>query len=316
MAPVTRGPRAVTPLLRGLVWVLAGAMLSCGNSLVDDTYSGTPLFTVKGSVIGPSEAVDAANAGVRIALFWTLGGMGTGSGEGQVVEQPGTARSAEYFRSFDMNLFDEPDARHLTTLSSGARFGVAWLAAYRDENGNGRKDETEPFTGSSVERVLIRALDALPARESPTGAALPAGWHLVSAPLNCPQTGGSSTDPVADGECGVPLGADCKDDAACGAGVCVKDFIGQWPSGACLIPEPPRNGCRQRGSALLRDVFDPTKAYWLKSCVTSADCGRPAPYQCDQQLRVCRPSAQMPVELNDRGPPRSYCRMQETTPQP
>jgi hypothetical protein len=297
-------------------------MLSCGSSLVDDTYSGTPLFTVKGSAVGPPDYVDAADSGVRIALFWTPGGM-VGA-EGPVAEQLGTSRRAEYLRGFEMNLFDEPDTRYLTTLPSGARFAVAWLVAYRDENNNGRKDETEPFSGSSVERVLIRALDALPARESPTGAALPAGWHVVSTPLNCPQPGGpapvppggSTTTPVADGECGVPLGIDCKDDAACGAGVCIKEFLGQWPTGACVIPEPPRNGCRQRGSVLLRNPADSTKGFWLKPCVVSADCGRSEPYQCDQQIRACRPSAHMPVELSPRGPPRSYCRTQGTPPPP
>jgi hypothetical protein len=297
-------------------------MLSCGNSLVDETYSGTPLYTVKGSVVGAPEYADAADTGVRFALFWSFGG-GTGGGEGQLAEQPGTSRRAEYFRSFELNLFDEPDSRYLTTRPSGARFGVAWLAAYQDENGNGRRDGTEPFIGSSAERVLIRAVDALSARESPTGAALPAGWHLVSTPLDCPQAGGSpppsgsSTDPVPDGECGVPLGMDCKDDAPCGAaGMCVKDFLGQWPSGACLIPEPPRNGCRQRGSVLMHDFVDPTKGFWLRPCVVSADCGRPEPYQCDQQLRACRPSAHMPVELNGRGLPRSYCRTQGASPSP
>lgn len=320
MAPMSRGSR-FTPLLRGLACVLAGTALSCGDALVDGDFSGKSLFTMEGQVVGTSEYVDVTKPEVSLAVFWHR--KGARPGEYVQLEQPGTALSAEYYRPFAMKLFDEPGAEHLLTAPSGARFGVAVIAAYQDENGNRRKDEAEPLIGSASGRALIRAPLALSAEDSPTGAALASGWYIVSTPLACPgptrpPSGGGATKPtpVADGECGVPLGEGCKNDADCGAGVCVRDFLGHWPGGACLIPEPPVNGCRQRGSVLARDPNHPESAYWLKACTVSADCGRIAPFQCDQQLRACKPTANLPVELNDRGPPGNFCAPQEGSPPP
>ncbi|HEX8825500.1 MAG TPA: hypothetical protein VF794_36665 [Archangium sp.] len=310
--------------LRRLAWVLACGTLACGDSLVDERYSGTARFTVPGSVNGVSQYVTEANPEVSIGVFWSVRKPGATSET--LIEQPGAALRAEYYRPFELKLFDEPGAEHFNTLPSGARYGAAWLAAYQDANDNGRRDETEPLIGGSNGRLLIRAPKALTAKDSPTGAALPEGWHLVSTPLNCslppgapPPPAGSTpvpADPVADGECGVPLGNSCKNDAECGGGVCVREFLGGWPNGACLIPEPPPNGCRQKGSVLVRDPGNPTKGFWVKACTVSADCGRPAPFQCDQQRRMCKPSANVPVDLNDMGPPRGYCNPTGTTPPP
>jgi hypothetical protein len=57
-----------------------------------------------------------------------------------MVQQPGTQSRSEYFRPFEMNLFDEPEAEFLFTTRSGAKYGIARLGAYVDANGNGRKD--------------------------------------------------------------------------------------------------------------------------------------------------------------------------------
>ncbi len=297
---------------RGALALLLGLALGCGDPLVDARYAGTPRFRLEGSVTGTSETVDVDNPELSVAVFWVTGGEAPGA-QNVLTEQPGTALRAEFYRSFELKLYDEPEGPSLLRTSSGARYGVARLGAYRDENGNGARDEAEPLLGLSNGRLLLRVPEALTARESPTGARLAAGWYVVSAPLDCPAAGappppGGTSEPVAEGDCGVPLGATCRSDAECGAGVCVRDFMGPWPGGACAIPEPPRNGCRQRGSVLVRNPQDATKGYWLKSCEVSADCGRAAPYQCDQQLRVCRPTAGIPVELSDGASPRSFCK--------
>ncbi|WP_163996580.1 hypothetical protein [Pyxidicoccus caerfyrddinensis] len=306
MALVTRGVPCVTRYLRGLALVLAGTALACGDALVDDLYSGTPRFTVPGTVAGASEYVDTQNPEVSVALFWSLRGMMPGE-EDVLVEQPGTAFRGAYYRNFQMQIFDEPGPEHLVSRPSGARVGVAWLGAYQDANSNHRRDDSEPLIGGSLGRVLIRAMEPLSAEASPTGAPLAEGWHIVSAPLACRPSGGNPDEPVPDGECGVPLGAACRQDSDCGAGMCLRELVGPWPGGACAIPEPPKDGCRQRGSVLLRAPHDPTMAAWLKPCRVTEDCGRAAPYQCDQQLRMCRPTANITVEMNDQGPPRSYC---------
>ena len=301
----------VNSSLRNLALVLAGTALACGDSLVDDAYSGTPLFTVPGSVTGTSEHVGTEHPDVSVAVFWSLRGMLPGE-QDELVEQAGTAIRAEYYRNFEVRIFDEPGAGHLVTRPSGKKVGVAWLGAYQDANGNRRRDATEPLIGGSPGRVLIRAPQPLSAEDSPTGAPLTEGWHFVSTPLDCKPPGGPpppDAPPVADGDCGVPLGIGCRVDAECGAnGVCIHELVGPWPGGACVIAEPPPSGCRQRGSVLFRVPDEPTKAYWLKSCNVTADCGREPPYQCDQQLRACRPTANIAVEMNDHGPPRTYCK--------
>ncbi len=324
MALVTRGSLVAALLRRGLAGVLGCMALSCGDALVDGTYAGTPRFRLQGSVVGTSESVDVDNPELSVGVFWVADGERPGE-QNVLVEQPGTALRAEFYRSFELKLFDEPDAQSLLTATGGAKYGVARLGAYRDANENGRRDESERLLGISNGRLLLRAPQALSARESPTGAPLAAGWYVASAPLECPGLSGpqppaggsgSSPDPVADGDCGVPLGATCRADADCGAGVCLHEFLGPWPGGACAIAEPPPNGCRQRGSALQRDPQDASKGFWLKSCVEMADCGRVAPYQCDQQMRVCRPSSAFPVDLTDGPFPHTFCKGSGPKPPP
>jgi hypothetical protein len=289
-----------------LAGVLVCGALGCGDALIDTTYAGTPRFRVQGSVTGASDSVDVDNPELTVSLFWVTGGAVPGE-RNVLTEQPGTALRAEFYRSFELLLFDEPGDTSLLRTPSGARYGVARLGAYRDGNDNGRRDETEALLGMTHARLLLRVPQDLTERESPTRARLPAGWYVTSAPLECQGPSGAPA-PVADGECGVPLGATCRNDSECGGGVCVRDFLGPWPGGACAIPEPPPNGCRQRGSTLLVNPQDADTGYWLKSCEVTSDCGRAAPYQCDQALRACRPSADMPVELGDREPPRSFCK--------
>jgi hypothetical protein len=313
MASVSRdGMGGSSALLRALVGVLAGAAVACGDTLVDETYSGTPRFTVRGKMLGNSDNVSADQLVVDLAVFWFPQGPGRSD---VLVQQPGTLRHAEYFRPFDMNLFDEPGAEHLFTMRSGARYGIARIGAYQDANRNGRKDASEPFVGYSHKKVLIRAPGDLLAEDSPTGAPLKAGWHIVSTPLSCPASvrppgsGGPTPGPVPvpDGECGVPLGAACRNDGDCGGGVCVHEYAGPWNEGACLIPAPPPNGCLQRGSVLLRDPEFPDQAYWIPACQSTADCGRAHPYQCDQQVRGCMPTAEVSVELDDAQQPPPIC---------
>lgn len=303
---------ALVRLRRGLVCALAGMTLACGDSLVDAAYSGTPVFALTGSVTGSADQVGVNHPEVTLAVFWLPHGPAPDAREVRI-EQPGTAVRAEYFRPFTMKLFDEPRAEYLFTTASGARYGAAWIGAYVDTNGNGRKDAAEPIIGSSQGRVLIRAPEALRAEDSPTGAPLAAGWYVISMPLDCPRPDGSTADgasppPVADGDCGVPIGAICKSDLDCGAGVCVHDFISPWPSGACAIPEPPRDGCRQRGSVLVDDPVNPEgKKFWFKSCEVTADCGRSEPYQCDQRKRACMPTTELLVDMNGQELPPSIC---------
>lgn len=311
MALVSGNREDSSPWLRALVAVLAGTAVACGDALVDGQYSGTPLYTVEGKVVSTSSSVNENQPLATLALFWSPDGA---LEERRMVEQPGTARDVEYYRAFEVNLFDEPDDSLLATAPSGARYGIAHFSAYRDANHNGRKDEEEPMLGSQHQTGLIRAPEPLSAEDSPTGAPLAAGWHIVSTPLSCPYVPRTFTPPVADGDCGVPLGIECKTDADCGGGVCVKNAAGPWPGGACAIPEPPPRGCRQRGSVLMRIMDQEGQQLWIQGCTETADCQRPEPYQCDQQLHGCRPSLNISVEMLDNEAPAPFCLRAEPRP--
>lgn len=305
MASVNRSRAAAPRVLRALAAVLAGAAAACGDPLVDGLYSGAPRYTVEGKVVGTSPSVNEEQPLLDVALFWSPHGAADPS---QLVEQPGTARGAQYFRAFEMHLFDEPDLGLLATTPSGAHYGIARFGAYRDANHNGRKDDSEPFLGSAHQAALIRAPQPLTAEDSPTGAALSAGWHIVSTPLRCPGViPAPPADPVPEEDCGVPLGIECKSDSDCHGGVCLLEAAGPWPGGACAIPEPPPNGCRQRGSVLMRIVDVSMKELWIQGCSETADCQRTEPYQCDQQLRGCRPSLNVSVEILEPEMPAPFC---------
>lgn len=317
MALVTRGLGGWG--LRALAWGGVGLLgAACGDALVDERYQGTPRVVLRGSVEGRSEIVTGEQPEVNVALFWI---SDANAREARLLEQEGTSRGVEYSRPFTLKVFDEPGEAHFLRWPFEARVAVARLGAYRDENGNGRRDETEPLLGGSEPRLVLRAPQALSAAESPTGGAVEAGWYVVSAPLECPPPPGSppppeAPPPVPEGECGVPLGAPCTMDAQCGPGVCLRDFVGPWPGGACAIPEPPPSGCRQRGSVLLRDIEYPERAFWINACERSADCGRGFPYQCDLQLRGCRATGEVPVQLSDSAPSRVICRPRAPSPPP
>ena len=305
MALVNRDRAGRRKDVRLLVMLLAGATGACGDSLVDEQYSGTPLYTLRGDLLDSSASVNETQPQVDVALFWSPHGA---SDVDLLIEQPLTQRHAEYYRPFEMHLFDEPGDALLSTAPSGARYGIALVGAYLDANHNGHKDASEPFVGSSPASALLRVPQPLSAADSPTGAPLPAGWHLVSLPLACPALGRPRIpEPVADGDCGVPLGIECRSDADCGGGACIVDAGRPWPGGACVIAEPPPNGCRQRGSVLMRLTADPTRAYWVQACETSADCQRPDPFQCDQQIHGCLPSLTVLVHIQDGVVPGSFC---------
>lgn len=276
---------------------LAMGALSCGDTLVDSTYSGEPLFTLQGVIAGPANVPLDPEAPVTTAMFWSPQGL-TARGYDELVEQPGTASAAQIPRPYVMNLFDEPSSQHYYTTPSGARYAIGRVVAYLDSNRNGLLDPSEQILGASQGFAVLYAPQALAAEDSPTGRPLAAGWQSFLLPLRCPgSASGPEPEPVADGDCGVPLGAPCDTDDACDGGVCLAELLIPLPLRMCAIPEPPPNGCRQRGSVLVHG--GPGRDVWIQGCSSQSDCTRGHPYQCDVRLMACFPSAEVHVNLNE-----------------
>lgn len=291
LSGAVKGGRRLAPVC------LAVGALACGETLVDSDYSGTPLFTLQGVVGGPTEVPLESGALVTTAMFWSPQGP-TARSYGELVEQLGTASAAPVPRPYVMNLFDEPGPQHLYTTPSGARYALGRVVAYLDTNRNGRLDPSELILGASQGFAVLYAPQELAAEDSPTGRPLRAGWQSFMLPLRCPgSTSGPGPAPVADGDCGVPLGEPCDTDADCNGGVCLAELLIPLPHRMCAIPEPPPNGCRQRGSVLIRR--GPGRDAWIQGCESSSDCTRGYPYQCDARLLACFPSAEVQVNLNE-----------------
>lgn len=286
-----KGGRRLAPVC------LAACALACGDTLVDASYSGTPLFSLQGVVGGRSDAISGPDTLVTTAMFWSPQGL-MARGYDELVEQWGTASAAPAPRPYVMNVFDVPGSEHLATAPSGARYAMGRVVAYLDTNRNGRHEPSEVIVGSSQGFAVFYAPQALTAADSPTGRPLAAGWQTFLLPLTCPggASGGGST-PVAEGDCGVPLGARCNVDADCPGGACLGELLIPLPHRMCVIPEPPPSGCRQRGSVLVRVGVG--RDVWIQGCESSDGCEREYPYQCDARLLACFPSAEVQVTLSE-----------------
>lgn len=294
----TRGskPSRIGAGLFGLVLLAA-----CGDALVGGDYRGTPLVSFRGSVVGSSNELDLKDNRARVSLFFATGGPRTFA-HADLTEQVGATHLAELPFAFTINVFDPPPPSLLYTEPDGTRYGIGTFLAYADKDKDGRNNGTEKVIGSTRARVILYAPTELPAERSPTGSLLPAGYHLVTPPLAC----GRQRQGMVLPRCEVPaLGQRCTTDGDCGAGICVKDSMFPWPQGACVLPNPPPNGCVPEGAVFLPGMKD---SFWIKGCTTSADCGRPFPYQCDQSFRGCMPTALLSVIVSGMPEAPPFCR--------
>lgn len=289
--------------------VALGAVLAagCGDALVDAAYRGNVLFSFTGNVMGSTDAVESGEA-IRIAVFWSSQGP-RAMGTQDLVEQPSAAQQARLPFSFTLNLFDTPPAAQLFTPAGGSPYALGQLFGYPDRNHNGQRDSEEPIVAASSSRALLYASETMSQDKSPTGQAIPGGFHLIFASIPCgPKPQQPPPAPTNSG-CPASLGQPCTSDEQCAPGVCIRDFLAPWPLGGCVLADPPPADC---GPPRVMRVAQPgpmaTQVYWIKSCMSDADCGRPFPYQCDLALGACLPTRSLLMELGDPPMIAPWCR--------
>jgi len=293
---------------------VAALLLGCGDALVDRQFQGDPLITVRGNVMGSSDALPLENPLLRLSVWWSPLGL-TLSDYSQLVEQPSITTQSSVPFSFTLNVFDTPAQAHFTQLPDGTRYAVGSLMGYYDSNGNARRDDSEPFLGST-RRLLLYAQQPLSVPQSPLGRALSPGYYLTSNSFVCPPSAGGPAMmppmPQPGADCSQKLSAACTQDADCAPGICVREFVSPWPQGGCVLPDPLPAGCGTQGAvrvvapatgALRRD-----QTYWVKACASSNDCGRSFPYQCDASLGACLPTQIVNIDLSDSLPAPRWCR--------
>lgn len=295
---------------RGAAALAALWAAGCGDPLVDDEYRGTVLFSLQGNVMGASDNL-TASAQVRIAVFWSPSGPAA-MGTTDLVEQAGAAQQDTVPFSFTLNLFDSAPKDLIYTPADHSRgsYAIAQLLGYPDLNNNQRRDANEPVVAASASRAVLYAPTPLTAAQSPTGVAIAAGYHLIFSSIPC----GPPPIPMPPAPpgmtCTVPFGARCSSDAQCAPGICLKDFLSPWPQGGCVATDPPPPGC---GPPVATRVSPPGQpmggsTYWLKSCVTDADCGRDYPYQCDVAFGACMPTRILLMTIGDPPMVAPWCR--------
>lgn len=287
----TEPPTALRPLPGALVG--AGLLLAaCGEPMVDAGYRGAPLATFEGGFAGGDDRELAHRSDLRLALFWSPTGVASDDPEA-LVEAASSSRPLELPGDVVLRLWDAPKATE--RAGPDAAWALGRVLAYLDYDGDARRDADEPIVGGVGDLAIVWAASPLEPGVAPTRAALPAGFSLVALPLSCDGL------PLAahEGNCGVPLGAPCGGDDACGRdGVCLTDERFEWPDGACAIAEPTPS-CRPLAAGFLPDPDgDPGAGYWVRGCADTCD-QHGGKYACDVASGGCLPALKLKLTLGD-----------------
>lgn len=289
--------------LAGLL--LAGLLLTgCGDPLVGETYRGEPIGALPLEVSSADDPSNYDGVPVRVALFWSPGGPD--SAQSTWVEQVQTSRLAQPLDRFDLMVFEQPTP---DLLVAGTGYGLARALAYQDDDGDGLKGADEPIVGINGRSALIYAPQAT---TGPSGNPLPAGFHIVTAPVPC------APQPVPPGvadpdDCGVPLGQACRmqmpnvdgsgmegegttADESCGAGTC----LGSGQGGYCALAVSAGASCVPAGGrvAVVEGQMGPNP-YYLKACDSDGDCRVGEGYLCDHWRGVCLAAERLSVVLGE-----------------
>lgn len=273
---------------RALAAACAVVALGCGPGLVDARYDGEPRLTLRGSTSPAPQEFEAYRKQLRLSLFYVGKKLTTARTLDDLVEQEATGQAVELPWSFDWTLYDEPEPQHFTTPD----FALGVPILYADVNGNHRRDPAEPMVGQAGGTGVAFARRALSAEESPTRRPVPATFGLVAKPIPC-----TPLPPLPPGptDCGVPLGAPCTSDAACGAGTCLVSEPWPWPAGYCALPLT-MGGCVPKAGSPWRSHLGTLASYWVQRCETHADCRDP--YLCDPLQHACLPIGNVGLRIS------------------
>lgn len=285
--------------------LLALAIVACTDGgLGDVNFRGAPLARLPMLLFEPPPAENVA-----LAVFWADRIIDV-QASGQFFEQRGSAFHVDPEATiFELPLYEPPPADMILTSPQGARMAAGFVAGYVDANANLRHDPGERLIGNVDPLILVYLPEAVPRDRSPSGLALDAGFHALHGPLMC-----APFPAVTPGDCGVPLGEFCTSDADCGAGTCKLEFgLDQRMNGACVVVEPPADGCRPAdGTLRLRRRTSPDGVigeHFLR-CHADADCLRAdgeRTIHCVTSSGLCRAAAHWAVKFESSLPSETFC---------
>ncbi len=270
--------------------LLCLALLSCdAGGLAPQAYRGEAIAIVP--VIDHIETLAEHEGPVAVAAFWRPTGAGHAGRAAltTLIEHPNSGMPLPAERQFRLAFFEPPPAEAMTDYE-GASIALGHLMAFADDDGDLSLGEEEEILAVSQGRAILYAPQALSERSSPTGIAVPAGFHLARTPMWC-----GTWPETTEGDCGVPLGSNCEVDADCGNGTCLLEFGVPVSGGACVVSEPPADGCRP-GDGALRG--DPTSSelvgVWFPGCRSDADCSNEGEV-CELVNGLCNSPLDIPL---------------------
>jgi len=157
--------------------------VGCGDPLADGRFPGDPLITLAGSIRDQSPAAEdddhtaqVSSGPLKLAVFWSRGGLGGVGGEVSGLEQQAIARGI-FPAEFTLAIYAPPHDAALFDAAGGGRLALGLLVAYVDADRDGRYDKNaDRVIGGARASALIY---------SPEGASDPqygtfgAGFHRV-----------------------------------------------------------------------------------------------------------------------------------------
>lgn len=187
--------------------ISAALLAACGDPLVTGDYKGEPLLRVEGNIVLQSElaAKDLGSLGrLQVALFWLANLSPSGDTVNFRAEAGSVAQGLASPARYAFDLYHPPsDAVLVTMPDSSQPVGFALVLLFDDLNGDGARQETEPFVGGTRGLMLLYTPQTL--SSDLIGTTLAPGFHLLS------EVTAQNPDPLT----GPPT--TCRDDATVAA---------------------------------------------------------------------------------------------------
>lgn len=192
--------RARGRVLSSFLYLCACAPLGgCGDPLVSTDYKGEPLLRVEGNIVLQDNLAsqDLGSLGrLQVALFWLSSLQPSADTLSFRAEAGGVAQGLASPARYAFDLYHPPsDAALITMPDTTQQVGLALVLLFDDLNGDGLRQDDEPFVGGTRDMMLLYTASSL--TSDLISEPLAPGFHLLSQALSTSGIGASSSSPPA-----------------------------------------------------------------------------------------------------------------------
>ena len=139
-------------------------LAGCGDGLTDGTFPGDPLITLSGFIqdqtpLGSDDDDDTTarlpRSPIKVAIFWSQGGLSGAGSEVSGVEQQAIARSI-FPAEFTLSIYSPPHPSVLFDAAGSGKLALGMLVAYADTDRDGLYDKnTDRVIGGARGSAVI-----------------------------------------------------------------------------------------------------------------------------------------------------------------